>query len=445
MMTVVPAKRLLWLAGLVAVPLLTVLGMMPQLTAPIILLLLGLACWTLWDARQSRVIVNSLQLRLPARINLFMQRPDAIELHLSNSDQRARTIRIALNLPAEIESESEDIVAQLPAGVEHLTIDWPCRAKVRGQFFIPSIHLELSSRRGFWDVRTHRKVQTEVRVYPDLLPERKSIAAVFLRHQTAGLRAQRLVGKGRDFEKLRDYLPGDPMEDVHWKATAKRNRLVTKIFQVERTQQVYVAIDCSRLTNRPSSSATPNITTLDRFVTTALLLALATEENGDHFGLITFSNEVHSIIRARNGQSHFALCRDALFTLEPRLVTPDYDELFSSIRMRLRKRALIVLLTPLDDPLLAESFTKSIELVSRQHLLLVNMIEPGRIGPIFKSLAATEAAVYDSLAGHLLWQKLREVEKKLSARGVRFSVLPNEKLASEMVSQYLTVKQRQIL
>jgi uncharacterized protein (DUF58 family) len=271
------------------------------------------------------------------------------------------------------------------------------------------------------------------------------VAAVFLRRGQFGARAQRQVGKGRDFEKLRDFLPGDPIEDIHWKATAKKSRLVTKVFQIERTQEVYVAIDCSRLSNRTSSESTPDVTVLDRFVTTALLIGLATEQQKDHFGLITFSDQVHSLIRARNGKSHFGLCRDALFNIQPRLVTPDYDELFSTIRLRLRKRALILVLTALDDPMLAESFAKSIELVNRQHLVFVSMIEPGRVEPMFKTPVASDAEVYEALAGQMIWQKLREVEKMLAWRGVRFSALANESIAPQVVSQYLEVKQRQLL
>jgi uncharacterized protein (DUF58 family) len=294
-------------------------------------------------------------------------------------------------------------------------------------------------------VRADQKNETELRVYPDLLTERKNVAAVFMRRGSFGARAQRMVGKGRDFEKLREYLHGDSMEDVHWKASAKRGRLVTKVFQIERTQEVYVAIDCSRLSNRASSEQTPTISTLDRFVSTALLIGLVTQQQADHFGLITFSDQVHSLIRARNGKAHFGLCRDALFNIEPRLVTPDYDDLFSTIRLRLRKRALILVLTALDDPLLAESYGKALDLVNRQHLIITAMIEPGKVEPIFKTPAANEAEIYDSLAGHMIWQKLREVEKMLAWRGVRFSVLGNEALAPSVISQYLEVKQRQML
>jgi uncharacterized protein (DUF58 family) len=445
MIRVVPAPRLLWSSALVGIPFLTALGLGSAWASYLFPLILVAVAVVIWDMSRGRAILRGLEVALPKRVNLFMGRPAEFEVRLKNLAQRKRPVRLGLDFPREVTTDSEVIDVTLPDNSESSTLRWKCAANRRGTYQIASAHLEIESPTRFWNVRAARAVETEVRVYPDLLTERKSVAAIFLRRAAFGARAQRQVGKGRDFEKLREYLPGDPMEEVHWKASAKRAHLVTKVFQIERTQEVYVAIDCSRLSNRESSGKTPGITVLDRFVTAALLIGLATEQQSDHFGLITFSDQVHSLIRARNGKAHFGLCRDALFNLQPRLVTPDYDELFSTIRLRLRKRALILILTALDDPLLAESFGKGVELVCRQHLLFVSMIEPGRVEPMFKTPAASDADVYDSLAGHMIWQKLREVEKILGWRGVRFSVLANESLAPGVISQYLQAKQRQLL
>ena len=87
-------------------------------------------------------------------------------------------------------------------------------------------------------------------MYPNLFDERKHVAALFLNRGHYGIHSQRIMGKGREFEKLREYSHGDSMQDVHWKASAKRGALVTKVFQVERTQEVYVLVDSSRLSAR---------------------------------------------------------------------------------------------------------------------------------------------------------------------------------------------------
>jgi uncharacterized protein (DUF58 family) len=175
-------------------------------------------------------------------------------------------------------------------------------------------------------------------------------------------------------------------------------------------------------------------------------LGLAAEQQGDFFGLLTFSNKVEKFVRAKNGQAHYNACRDALYTLEPRIVTPDFDELATFLRLRLRRRALLVFLTALDDPALAESFVRNLELLRRQHLVLVNMIQPPGVAPLFShSETATMDDLYRELGGHLQWQKLRELQKVLQRIGVQFSLLGNERLSAELVSQYLSVKQRQLL
>jgi uncharacterized protein (DUF58 family) len=107
---------------------------------------------------------------------------------------------------------------------------------------------------------------------------------------------------------------------------------------------------------------------------------------------------------------------------------------------------LVVFLTSLDDPVVAESFVRGLELIRRQHLLLVNMLQPPGVAPAFSSPdVSTIDEVYQRLGGHLLWQKLRELEKTLQRRGVAFSLLSNERLTAELVSQYLAVKKRQLI
>ena len=186
--------------------------------------------------------------------------------------------------------------------------------------------------------------------------------------------------------------------------------------------------------------------TLERFITASLILGLAAEKQGDLFGLITFSDQVGTFIRARSGPAHYHSCRDALHTLEARTVTPDFEELASFIRLRLRRRALLLFLTSLDDPALAESFTRGMDLIARQHLVLVNMIQPAGARPLFTDDGVeNEDALYERLGGHLRWRQLRELEKTLQRRGVRCAQLDADKFSAQLVTQYLGVKQRQLL
>ena len=107
---------------------------------------------------------------------------------------------------------------------------------------------------------------------------------------------------------------------------------------------------------------------------------------------------------------------------------------------------MLIILTNLDDPVLAESFTANIDVISRRHLVLVNMLKPAGAQPLFSDPSAnTVDDIYRKLGNHLLWRQLRETEKYLRRRGTGFYLLENENLCTDIVSQYLTVKRRQIL
>lgn len=444
---IIPQNRLLFWVGTVVLPFATLAGVYP-LAALISLALIGcLAIAVLCDALVSFSTLSGIKLRSPAVVRASKDRLAKIDLQIGNNSRKSRHLRIGLGLPALIESKHEIVDLTLPE-TEWSKLEWPFTGRCRGNFHLSRAYVEAPSALGFWAFRAAFPIECQIRIYPNLLTERKNLAALFLNRGTFGLHAQRQVGKGRDFEKLREYIPGDSYDEIHWKATAKRGHPVTKVFQIERTQEIYVLIDASRLSAR---SAIPNGSSggapmLERYITAALVLGLAAERQGDLFGLLTFSDKVESFVRARNGKAHYDACRDAIYALEPRSLTPDYDELASFVRLRLRRRALLLVLTSLDDPVLAESFVRNMDLLCRQHLVLVNMIKPAGVDPLFSHTEVqTGDDLYDELRGHLQWHNLRELQKVLQRRGVDFSLLENERLSADLVTQYLNVKRRQLL
>ncbi|MCC6145157.1 MAG: DUF58 domain-containing protein [Candidatus Hydrogenedentes bacterium] len=400
------------------------------------------------DAAASLSRLAQIDARFPEVVRLTRRRQGAIPIHLQPGKGTPRRIRIGLQLPRELESLQDSLRVELPPDLASAEVEWACLPLQRGRFEVASVYLEASSLFGWWAIRRTLPARTEIRVYPDVMRERNKLAAMFLNRGALGVHAMRRVGKGRDFEQLREYIAGDSYEDVHWKATARRSHPVTKVYQVERTQEVYVILDASRLSAREvlDESNAHKEAQLERFIAAALVLGLVAQRQGDLFGLLTFSDRVHSFIRAKNGTAHYHTVRDGLYMLQPRVVNPDFDELASFIRTRLRRRALLIFLTNLDDPVLAEQFTRSMDLLSRQHLVLVNMIVPEGVQPLFRGGDIADFdEIYDRLAGHLRWHDLREVQRVLHYRGVTMSLLHNTSLAPELVTQYINVKQRQLL
>jgi uncharacterized protein (DUF58 family) len=454
---IVPTHRLLIFYGL-TIPFLTVLPVlrggtaMPAFAVGLILILIALL-----DAVLSSFRLRNIRVDLPTMVRMTSDRESSIDLSVTHSDMQARSLRLGLPLPREISSPQEDLLAFLPKDAEQLRVSWPCTPLRRGQFHIRRCYLETESFLGLWAFRGARDVSCEIRVYPNLSRERNQLAALFLNRGGYGIHVRRQHGKGREFEKLREYIPGDGFDEIHWKATAKRRHPITKVFQIERTQEVYVAIDASRLSTRSArakedfgggdpDSFNANDSCLERYIAAALVVGLAAQKQGDLFGLLTFSDSVHEFLRARGGRSHYGACRELLFNLHPRMVNPDYEELSTFIRLRLRRRALIIVLTSLDDPILSESLIRTVHLMGSHHLVMVNMLRPVGARPVFSNENITSPEeIFHELSGHILWHYLREIESTLARHGVQFTLLDHERLCADLVSQYMNVKQRQLL
>lgn len=446
-----PSTRLLWWCAWLGLPLGLAGGLSPGLALPCIAVFLLAAVIAVSDLARGLRAAPEVTVRLPVISRYSLQRPGAFTATLvrENESAHAHPIRVGLGFPDALRIPDPVQAVLVGSAPGEYPISWDCLPVQRGQFQVVGIHVEEPSPLGLWAIRRHYEERAELRIYPNLLAERNRMASLFLNREGVGIHAQRLVGKGREFEQLREYIPGDSYEDIHWKATARRGHPITKTYQVERTQEVYVVLDASRLSARPLPGRTAGAEAeaqLELLLRAALLLGVVAEKQGDFFGLLAFTDQVHAFIRASKGRGHFNRCREALYTLQPRLVNPDFEDICTFIRMRLRRRALVVFLTNLDDPVLAESLSRNLELLSNRHLVMVNMITPGHVRPLFSQGDVQSADdVYARLGGHLQWQSLRETQRSLQRHGVNMHLAGHESLCGDLVSQYVSVKQRQLL
>ena len=420
----------------------------PEAFAVGLLLAVLLLAAVLLDIAFSRGLLEHLEVDAPEVIRLSKRAVGPVNLRVRSTKRIFPALRFGIALPEGIESECEHFSMQLPAVGTWYRLSWDVVPAECGKYALGACCMESSSKLGFWWVRRRIDTQSEVRVYPDLRRERRASAALFLNRGDYGGHQCRKVSKGREFEQLREYIPGDTYQDIHWKTTAKRQHPVTKVYQIERTQEIYVVIDSSRLSARrvPMPESGEMVTLLERYITSAMMLAVAAEAQGDLFGLIEFGSRAHTFLKASRGKVHFDTCRNALYTLLPEEASPDFNEVVSFIRTRIRKRALVVFLTSLDDEAEAERFKENISILSRHHLTVVNMLRPDGVAPLFSGAkAGSVGELYGRLGGHVAWRKLHELDLHLRTKGVQFNLCENEKLSAELITQYMQIKQKQLI
>ena len=429
---IVPSNRLLVFAAVVVLPAAGLAGYAPGL---------ALYCWAaiaLWaiaagyDAIGGAGRLRVLNASTPEEVRLTRGLAGAIPLTVENAGADV-TLRLAPALPAGVTADDAVLEIAVPAGSSQT--EFRCASDVRGDHALRAIHLEAPSPAGLWRLRAALPLACTLRVYPNLRD--RATAALFLRTADLGARLRRQRGKGKEFENLRHYLPGDSYEDIHWKATARRAFPMVKQYSIEHAQEVYAAIDASRLSARGGM--------LDHYVDAALHLALVADRQKDRFGLVTFADRTLSFVRANRGAAHFRLCRESIYRLQPRRVSPEFREVFSTLDTSLRRRALIVFFTSLDDALLSETFEHDVAVLARRHLVLVQVMPGEAARPVFDAAPASRDAAYDALAGQLAWNRMRKLQIALQNRGVRLSFVDPEHIKLQVATQYLEVKRRQAL
>jgi uncharacterized protein (DUF58 family) len=420
------------LTALLVVPACALVSLAPQFTLPCLVLLFVLGVIAAADAAVGKQHLARTTVSSAPFLKWFKARPAKFSVTVTDRKQVHSVLQASLDLPEGLSSSTSFSTLAPSKG----TAEFTCLPEERGRYQVTLCYLRAVSPLNLWHVRAAKTIKTDIRVFPDL--EREPGGKLLLMKKMGGLRTQRTIGRGREFERLREYAPGDSYDEIAWKASARRGRPIVRVFQVERTQDVFAVIDSSRLGARGKA--------LEQYVSASLMLALAAENNDDNFGLISFSDRVNHFVAPSRGKLHFARCRDVIFDLKPSSVSPDFAELFSFIQLRVRRRSLLLFLTDLADPMLAESFLRDVHLLSRRHVVLVNRLSDQEMRPLFSGpLPENQDEISTRLAGHLQWATLKDLERNLGRLGVGMSLLTPGSVGLDLVRQYNDVKRRQVI
>jgi uncharacterized protein (DUF58 family) len=435
----VPSARLLWIGGVIVFPAMAAEGLLPSARVAAAALVSAIFSAAVIDALLEPRALAGVRVELPALLRLVQGCSAPIPVTLHHQQRKARQLRVGFNVPDGVELDPEERWVSLPPLSPASQIGWECWPRRRGTFRLHDCFLEAPSPLGLWTVRRRQEVALELRVYPNLR-DRGTMQA--LRRGMENLHVTRQIGRGREFEKLREYSPGDSSEEIHWKTTARRGRPITKVYRVERTQEIYLVLDVSRL----SARADGGDAALEWAIKAALTLGAITERSGDLVGVAAFAQRVEAFVRARRGKRHYAAYRDALNELHPQAVSPDFDEIAIFLLARLQRRCLIIFLTALDDPVIGDHFRRATRLLAQRHLVMAAAPRPSSAKPLFQHQEVESSEdIYRALAGHLAWRKLRALQGALSRQGVTLVLLEPQMFAAGLAQLYDDAKQRQLI
>ena len=282
----------------------------------------------------------------------------------------------------------------------------------------------------------------DVKVYPDIREARKhEIYAHRNRRPEPGLRRMRVRGQGREFESLREFVIGDEIRHISWAATARRGKLITRQYTVERSQNIVVLLDTGRL----MTARIGKLTKLDHAVNATLSIAYVAAAGGDNVGMVAFSRRVVSYLPPRRGHDQINRLMEALYNLEPQMIEPSYKRAFNFFDVNCKRRSLVVILTDLvDRDASAELLAHTSQLIPR-HLPLIITIGDTDLRELVRARPNASADVYrQAVAEQILQQRDEALTRIRHAGGLALDV-PAGRLSLELVNKYLEVKERGLL
>ena len=312
----------------------------------------------------------------------------------------------------------------------------------RGRFEFGQTAVRYLSRLGLVWNQTRTGEPVGVKVYPNMRRAREAeLKALGARSLVAAHRKASWRGEGREFESLRDYVRGDELRHISWTTTARRGKLTTRQYQIERDQTVMIALDAGRL----MTARIENETKLDLAVHAALALMSAAQRGGDNAGLVVFGRQIKTYLPPKRGAEHIDATLEALHAIEPEMIEPSYARAFQFIAANCKRRALVVVLTDLVDEEGSRDLLTSLKLLRPRHLPLVVTIADRDLKAVVRNIPVNAHDLFtQSVAEEIIHQREAALRLVESQGGLALDVTAAA-LTPALLETYLRVKERGLL
>ena len=431
----IPTARLWASLCLLALPALLA-GFIPELRLSVLLLDAGVLGLAAVDFALTRKLALEVLRTLPAKLSVGVANP--VTLSVRNRGRRTLTLQLHEDLPETFTASVNPLSVVVP-GRSRAELSYRLTPTQRGRFELGDISLRAKSPLGFFVHEHAEPTRTRVSVYPDLRgASRLLLSGAALDLVNLGLRRLSADGRGSEFARLRDYSQGDSQRDVDWKATARRQRPVTRVLETERSQSVLICIDAGR----SMAGQMHGLSKLDHAVNAALFLAFVALRNGDRVGLCVFADGVKAFVAPQAGRGHYRRIVETLYAAKPQLTYVDYPALFKALSVRLRRRTLLCLFTDYVDPVQSLRLIAPLRQLSRRHVALCLSLQDPAVESLLDRVPRTAELAFEQAAASELQADREQLKTRMVQTGIQLVDVQPEELSLAAVNRYLDLKAR---
>ena len=424
------------------VPLLLLLGLLPVVLRPtggtVWMWLLAVVVLTLVDwALASRPEGLSLTRRPLGTVRLGQ--PTETALVAANDSRRSMRARVRdAWQPTAGASDNRHRIRLAPG--ERTVLRTPLLPRRRGDLRAVGVTVRVPGPLGLASRQVTRQVPGTVRSLPPF-DSRKHLPSRLARlRDLDGRSAIRVRGQGTEFDSLREYVRGDDVRSIDWRATARSTGVVVRTWQPERDRRVVLVLDTSRV----SAGRVDDVPRLDSAMDAALLLAALAARAGDRVDFLAGDRRVRSRLRSAGGRDVAHRLQEAMADLEPVIAEADWSALAGAVNGLGRRQALVVLLTPLEPSAVEEGLLPVLPVLTRHHRVVLASVRDPALNRLARSREDL-AEVYDAAAAEQVLHRRRRTAELLRALGVDVVDTDAERLPPALADHYLDLKAHGLL
>jgi uncharacterized protein (DUF58 family) len=406
----------------------------PAKLAALILALLTLLDWVVLFSRSQPVLV----LRdLPEQFSNGDQ--NAVRLTLTNQYPFRIGVKVIDELPEQFQLRNFSLSCTLK-GEERQTLAYNLRPTARGEYVFHDINVFIRSPFGLIVRRKVLDAEKMVKVLPSyFLLKQYELLALSNNLAESGSKRIRKLGHSMEFEQIKEYVAGDDLRSINWKATARKGgQLMVNNYTDEKSQQVYCIIDKGRIMKMPFDG----MSLLDYAINATLILSRVALIRQDKAGLVTFADQIGTFLPAGRKALQMSNILEILYNQQTKFLETDYEKLYALIRLRITQRSLIVLFTNFESLTGLQRQLPYIRSIARNHLVLVVFFENTGLHEIREAPAADIEGLYiRTIAERFAYEK-RLIVKELNQHGIATILTAPENLTVQTVNKYLEIKAR---
>jgi len=439
-----PVRPPLWLGprGIaVAIVFALLAGVLARFVAWPLAVAAALVTFVVLALADGRASAPAFALRRIAPERYALARPDAFAYEIENRGDVTLRCGIVEAPVAKLAIETAGVCA-LVAPRSRTRVEIAFVPRERGRTALADSYAWYETLAGLVRHRVRLEGARPIRILPDLTAlENADDLSLRGRSIDAGLRRLRRRGAGTEFESLREYNAGDAFRDIDWKATARRGRVMVAQYEVERSQQVIVAIDAGRL----MAARLGDRRKLDYAVAAALGIAGLARRAADRVGVHAFAATTLATVRPAAGPAAAAAIVEALADVEPQFDESDYERAALELERTYRKRSLIVVFTDLFDPVASAGVLAALGLLVRRHLVLVVLMNDAALADALAAQPRDVASAYRAALATSLAAERERAVAVLRGRGMLVVDVPARDLRLATLDAYLEIKTRGLL